>query len=313
MTLSTFRTCALLSFLLFIHFSSVHAQVEEDIKGRWDLVVQKDGQQLPSWLEVYKSGHSTLVGRFVYAFGSARPVAEVKTEDGKFRFVIPKQWEQGEHDMQFTGTVSGDAIQGVMRYTDGKNYEFSGRRAPHLPYHADPQWGSPIALFNGKDLSGWKGLGTTNQWTVKDGILTNPKSGSNLVSAAAFMDFKLHIEFRYPAKSNSGVYLRGRYEVQIEDNYGKEPSSTLFAGIYGFLSPSEMMAKKPGEWQQYDITLIGRRVTVVANGVPVIIDQVIPGITGGALDSEEGKPGPFFLQGDHGPIEYRNIIVTPRI
>jgi hypothetical protein len=85
----------------------------------------------------------------------------------------------------------------------------------------------------------------------------------------------------------------------------------LFSGVYGFLTPNTMAAKKPGEWQSFDITLVGRLVTVVANGKPVIIEQNIPGITGGALDSREAEPGPIMLQGDHGPIEYRNIILTP--
>lgn len=153
--------------------------------------------------------------------------------------------------------------------------------------------------------------GKVKQWVADEGILRSPKSGSNIISDASFNDFKLHIEFRYPAGSNSGVYLRGRYEVQVEDNYGLEPSSTLFGGIYGFLTPNEMVAKKPGEWQSYDITLIGRRVSVTANGKAIIVDQIIPGITGGALDSKEGEPGPIFLQGDHGPVEYRNIVITP--
>jgi hypothetical protein len=126
------------------------------------------------------------------------------------------------------------------------------------------------------------------------------------------MDFKLHIEFKYPEGSNSGVYLRGRYEVQVEDGYGKEPSSIYLGGVYGFLTPNENMAKKAGEWQSYDITLVGRRVTVVANGKTIISRQIIPGITGGALNSKEGNPGPILLQGDHGAVEYRNItIATP--
>ena len=145
------------------------------------------------------------------------------------------------------------------------------------------------------------------------GIMSSEKSGANLVSDQSFNDFKLHIEFKYPKGSNSGVYLRGRYEVQIADNAGLDPSSILFGGIYGFLTPTENMAKAAGVWQSYDITLIGRRVSIVANGKPIIIDQAIPGITGGALDSNEGEAGPFLIQGDHGPVEYRNIIVTPRV
>ena len=283
---------------------------KEDLKGRWDLVVQKDGQQLPSWLEVYKSGRSTLVGRFVYAFGSARPVAEVKMDGNKFSFQIPPQWEGGTMDMLFEGNIEGDALKGTMRYTDGKMSDWTGTRAPKLSHTINPIWGAPTALFNHKDLSGWTAKGE-NQWTVKEGILTNSKAGANLISEEKFTDFKLHVEFRYPEGSNSGIYLRGRYEVQIEDNYGMEPSSTLFAGVYGFLTPNEMVAKPAGEWQAYDITLIGRRVTIVANGKEVITNQNIPGITGGALDSREEEPGPIFIQGDHGPIEFRSIVITP--
>jgi len=301
----------LLGFLLFIN-QSLSAQFAKTIQGKWDVEIEKDGKTLPSWLEIYKSGHKTLIGRFVYASGSARPIAEVKTTNEKFTFVIPPQWEGGEMDMAFEGWIAGNGLKGTMRFVDGKIYQWTAKRAPKLAYHKNPTWGEPIQLFNGKNLNGWKAMGE-NQWVVENGVLKSPKSGANLVSEATFNDFKLHIEFRYPKGSNSGVYLRGRYEVQIEDNKGKEPSSTLFAGIYGFLTPTEMAAKSPGKWQQYDITLIGRRVTIVANGVPVIIDQTIPGITGGALDSKEGEPGPFLLQGDHGPIEYRNIIVTPRI
>ena len=306
------KNLALVCCLFLLSTSSLMAQFVETIQGRWDLVIEKDGQQLPSWLEIYKSGNKTLVGRFVYAFGSARPIAEIKTANEKFTFTIPPQWEGGNMDMAFEGWLKGGGLSGTMRYTDGKTYSWTAERAPILAYAKNPIWGSPIQLFNGKDLSGWKALGE-NQWVVEDGILKSPKSGANLVTETKFKDFKLHIEFRYPKGSNSGVYLRGRYEVQIEDNKGMEPANTLFAGIYGFLTPSEMVAKSPGEWQQYDITLIGRRITVVANGIPVIIDQAIPGITGGALDSRESEAGPFFIQGDHGPIEYRNIIVTPRI
>ena len=150
-----------------------------------------------------------------------------------------------------------------------------------------------------------------NQWTVQRGILKSPHSGSNLVTNQLFTDFKLHIEFRCPKESNSGVYLRGRYEVQIEDSYGKEPQKDLLGAIYGFLTPNEMAAKPADDWQTYDVTLIGRLVTVVANGKEIICRQTIPGITGGAIDSNEGEPGPLLLQGDHGPIEYRNIVITP--
>lgn len=280
------------------------------IEGRWDLTIAKDGKQLPSWLEVQHSGTHTLIGRFVYAFGSARPIAEVKMSGNHFSFSIPVQWEPGNTNMEFEGDITAGMLVGTMLYTDGKKYNFSGTRAPLLDRTAEPVWGSPIALIGKSDMNEWHAEGS-NQWTVKDGVLSSAKSGSNLISNKTFNDFKLHVEFKYPKGSNSGVYLRGRYEVQIVDSKGIFPWNDQFSAIYGFLPPNTMTAKDPGEWQTYDITLVGRTVTVNANGKTVICGAVIPGITGGALDSKEGEAGPIYIQGDHGPIEYRNIIITP--
>ncbi|GAB3021117.1 DUF1080 domain-containing protein [Niabella terrae] len=290
----------------------VSAAAPADLIGRWDITVTRKGEEKPSWLEVKLSGYKTLVGYFVSETGSARPVAEVKFDNGKFSFAIPPQWETEPANLQLDGQLNNDGISGTITYPDGEKCSFTGVKAPLLKREKAPVWGSPIKLFNGKDLSGWKAMGANSQWVVKDGILTSPQSGVNLVSERTFKDFKLHIEFRYQKGSNSGVYLRGRYETQILDNDKSEhPSNVNFSGIYGFLTPSEVHSKGPGEWQTYDITLIGRMVTIVANGKTVISNQEIPGITGGALDSHEGNPGPLYLQGDHGPIEFKNIIITP--
>jgi hypothetical protein len=291
---------------------SLGAQQKNDIIGRWDLQINFNDQILPSWLEVTKSGRATLVGRFVFASGSARPIAEIKYADGNYFFSIPPQWEEGNRNMDFVISITPDGIAGTMTYVDSNQYNFTGVAAPLLNNQSKPEWGEPIELINGKDLTGWYPTGK-NQWMVENGILKSPKSGSNLVTEQKFKDFKLHVEFRYPEGSNSGIYLRGRYEVQIIDSKGQQPSDILFGGIYGFLTPNQMAAKGPDEWQEYDITLIGRRVTIIANGIPIIQDQIIPGITGGALDSNEGEPGPFFIQGDHGPVEIRKMVVTPSI
>lgn len=299
---------ALFSFICAFAFSLISIYAQKPIEGRWDLVLQMDGKEHPSWLEVTHSGMNTLVGRYVFLNGSARPISEVKLDENNFSFRIPPQWESGD-DLEFKGTLVNNELKGTFTYTDGKTYNWKGVRAPIFEYNNNPIWGAPITLFNGRDLTGWTPMGE-NQWVVEDGVLKSPKSGANLVSDAKFTDFKLHIEFKFPAQSNSGIYLRGRYEVQIMDSQG-EPSSILFGGVYGFLTPNEIVSKGPDVWQQFDITLIGNRVTIVANGKSVITDQIIPGITGGALDSNEGEAGPFLIQGDHGPIEYRNIIVTP--
>lgn len=310
MNIKSFFTQSLFLLILMSLSNQSYSQKANELEGRWDITLDKGGEQFPSWLEVYKSGGHTLVGRFVFLNGSARPIAEVKTNGNKFSFAIPPQWEAEETYLEFNGAVSSGQLVGSMLYTDGKTYNWTGVRAPKLKHVKNPTWGEPIMLFNGRDLKGWSAMGE-NQWEVKEGVLTSSKSGANLVSDAKFMNFKLHAEFRYPEHSNSGIYLRGRYEVQVADNKGMDPSNILFAGVYGFLAPNEMVAKGPGAWQSYDITLNGSRITVIANGIEVITDQVIPGITGGALDSNEGMPGPFLIQGDHGPVEYRNIIVTP--
>ena len=152
---------------------------------------------------------------------------------------------------------------------------------PSSASHA-PTWGEPVELINGKNLTGWKPRSSAvkNGWIVQNGMLVNATPGNDLVTERKFRDFKVHAEFRYPPGSNSGLYLRGRYEVQIEDDYGQEPDSHRIGGIYGFLTPSVNAAKKPGEWQTLDVTLVGRIVTVVLNGERVIDRQTIPGITG---------------------------------
>jgi hypothetical protein len=280
------------------------------IEGRWDMTITIAGKELPSWLEVRHSGTHRLIGQYVGASGSARPISKVNFSGGKMSFTIPPQWEPEDNDIVVEGTLQDDKLTGTIIASDGKTYNWVGVRAPSLWRTTPPVWGQPIKLFDGKNMNSWHAMGE-NQWVVEDGILRSPKSGSNLVSNERFTDFKLHIEFKYPKGSNSGIYLRGRYEVQVSDNKGSAPLPDYFSAIYGFIAPTEMVAKDPGEWQSYDITLVGRIVTVVANGKTVICGQAIPGITGGAMDSKEGEPGSIMIQGDHGAVDYRNIIITP--
>jgi hypothetical protein len=281
--------------------------------GRWDLTVRDGTLEYPSWLEVRLSGRTTLVGSYVGQFGSARPISKVELTDGKFMFVVPPQWERRQSEVVFIGRTEGETIWGETTNDQGKKVTWEGVRAPKLKREKPPQWSEPIELFNGKDLSGWKQRqpDVKHGWLVKDGMLVNETPGNDLLTERTFDDFKLHIEFRYPAGSNSGVYLRGRYEFQIEDNFGDEPDNLKIGGVYGFLTPSLNAAKKPDEWQSADIELVGRVVTVVLNGERIIDRQTIPGVTGGAIDSREGEPGPILLQGDHGPIEFRRVTIIP--
>ena len=279
--------------------------------GRWDITITTPTGTAPSWLEIDSSGREALVGHIVGIVGNVRPISEIIVEGDSLRFAVPRQWEGGDGALRVVGRLQGDRLVGRMTFPDNTTLNWQGVRAPRLARAQPPVWGPSIRLLNKNDLNGWQPMGSSNQWVVSNGVLSSPKSGVNLRTSRTFGDFKLHIEFRYPKESNSGVYLRGRYEVQVEDDYGREPYSHRFSGIYGFVTPSEIVARPAGQWQTYDITLVGRQVTVVANGKTVICNQEIPGITGGAIDSNEGEPGPVYLQGDHGPIEYRNIVVTP--
>lgn len=283
----------------------------EELIGRWDITVTGQRGSYPSWMEVKLSGNRALVGSFVSAGGSARPVAVVTVTGSSFRFAIPPQWERGDGDLVVEGTLADGKISGSITEPSGSKNAFVAVRAPAMVRTGVTRWGTPINIFNGRDLSGWKTSPGTSQWSVVNGILTNARSGANLITERTFTDFKLHVEFRVPKDGNSGIYLRGRHELQVEDSKGMEPASTHTGGVYGFLIPNTNAAGAAGEWQVYDVTLVGRLITVVLNGKTVISMQNIPGITGGALDSNEGEPGPIYLQGDHTAVEYRKIVLTP--
>ena len=284
----------------------------DPVLGRWDLTVEGEHGAYPSWLEIRLRSESGLMAEFVGRFGSMRHASAVTFSDGKLQVRIPLQYEQGTKDLVFDGSLTDDRLSGQTRIGDGPAFAWTGARAPSLERDEDIEWGEPVALI-GDDLSGWRMRFEQHEgcWEVEDGILRATPPCVDIVSEARFDDFRLHLEFRYPPGSNSGVYLRGRYELQIQDDLGKAADPLRIGGVYGFIAPRTNAARPPHEWQTYDVELVGRQVTVSLNGIEVISGQEIPGITGGALDSDEGSPGPLMLQGDHGPIEFRNIIITP--
>ncbi len=270
--------------------------------GRWDLTIKTPSTTYPGWLEVVDANGEMKV-RLQPRSGSVGPVKDVKLQDGHLVLT------QGSSVMEFT--ANGDALTGAQK-RDGKvTGELAGARAPALKHNPPKDWTTPEPIFNGKDLTGWApSRANQNHWVAKDGVLLNESKGANLQTTRKFDDFKLHVEFNCPDHGNSGLYLRGRYEVQVE----YEPSEDAFhrmGAIYGFVPTSVEMPRKPGEWESFDITFVGRNVTVVRNGTTVIDHQEIAGITGGALDSNEAEPGPFYIQGDHtGGMKYRNITIS---
>lgn len=284
------------------------------VLGRWDITVQgADGVSYPSWLEVRLRKETELMASFVGRFGSMRYASKADYSNGQLTVVIPAQYEAGPKELVFTGKLEGEKLSGVVGDENGKTIQWTAVRAPALIPAKTVAWGKPVQLFNGKDLTGWKlrNIAHPSCWSVANGAMTNKMPCADIISDQKFTDFKLHVEFQVPPNGNSGVYLRGRYETQISDGYQQAIDSLRMGAIYGWLKPSVDAAKKPGEWQTLDITLVGRKVTVAFNGQTIIDNETIPGVTGGALDSNEAAPGPLMLQGDHTTVLYRKVEITP--
>jgi len=316
------RSAVALTMLVLAHsmqvYSEQHSSAEtttvsaQSFLGRWDLTLKTPSREYPSWLEITQES-GQLKALLVSRWGHARPLPKIEISHGQITFVSPKDEEDRKDDMVFVGTLSGQKLSGTTSGQDGTPWRWTGERAPDLKIRVEPTWGKPTSLFNGKDLSGRNESdpNATATWKVENGTLVSPGHGPELITDAKFEDFKLHVEFNCAPKSNSGVYLRGRYELQIEDDPEPEGPTMRTGGVYGFLAATPEQPRRPGEWQTYDITLVGRLVTVVQNGKTIIDKQEIPGITGGALDSHEGLPGPIYLQGsEDGHVAFRNITIT---
>lgn len=283
--------------------------------GRWDLTVETPQRDYPTWLEI-RQENGELAAQMVGREGSARPVSKIEIKNGMLTFASPKEREHRPDDMVFQGKLVGGLLSGTTTGPDGTPWVWTARRAPALKRSGSPHWGMPITLFNGKDMTGWRSSDPSRggNWTVEDGKLVVSGRGAEIITYSSFDDFKLHVEFNCGVKANSGVYLRGRYEVQIETDGAQQPPSHHTGGIYGFLAPAPELPRTPDTWQTFDITLLGRTVTIVHNGQTVMDAQEIPGITGGAVDSHEELPGPIYLQGsEQGRIAFRNIVITPAV
>jgi Domain of Unknown Function (DUF1080) len=283
------------------------------LAGRWDLTIASPKGELPSWIEISNEvGQPKLV--MVGVTDHATPLQKFEIKNTEIQFVSPKGEEGFPNDMVFKGTLAGQKLEGAVTSSAGDTWHWTGVRAPQLLRHGATQWESPTKLFNGKDLNGWHLLDRTKAgtWKVEKGMLVSTGHGTELISDSRFEDFKLHVEFKCGPSSNSGIFLRGRYEVQVETDSAAEPNSHHTGGVYGFLDPTPEQPRKADVWQTFDITFVGRKVTVVQNGITIIDNREIPGITGGALDSHEALPGPIYLQGtEEGTVIYKSIILTP--
>ena len=313
--LATFVLTTLTASAFSKDLSAADVAAIKPFLGRWDLTVKAPDREYPGWLEItLKDGqlHGLMVGQWNHA----EPVLQIDVKGSTLTFISPQdEWDRKDN-MPFEGKLAGGHLSGTTKGPDGSAWTWTGQRAPDLKRKGEPKWGKPIELFDGKNLTGWHESKTIpgKSWTVVNGLLTTPGNGPELINEQKFRDFKLHVEFNCGPSSNSGVYLRGRYEVQIETNSPQEPPSHHTGGVYGFIDPNPEQPRAPDTWQTFDITLVGRTVTVVHNGKLVIDRKEIPGITGGALDSHEGEPGQIYLQGsEDGHVQFRKITLTPAV
>lgn len=302
--------------------------------GRWALTIPGGGA---GWLGVAETD-GQLKSSILWGGGSVVPVASTKVEGDTLVVTRVNESRQKDADGKtvtkkstetITAKVEGDNLKlttstvGDDGKPRGRAADFTGKRIPPVPPAPDlakVKFGAPISLFNGKDLSGWKTMGEApNGWKVADGILSNDAkqepgkhtSYANLRTEREFHDFNLTLEFRVPKNGNSGVYLRGIYEVQVADSYGRKNDPHNCGALYSRIMPSENVCKAPGEWQTFDLTLVDRHLTVIHNGKKTIDNQAVLGCTGGALWADESRPGPIYLQGDHDNVDYRNIVLRP--
>jgi len=283
----------------------LHAETSSFV-GRWNFnVTQSNGKQNAVWLGIKEQG-SGLDIWYQPTGGHVFQVPNYKVSGSHLTLTM-------EHDVSIELDAKDGKLVGTQKHAN-QSLELIGLPAPALKAHKPKAWTKPVKLFDGKDLNGWTPIGDTanSHWVVQDGDLLNEEHGANLKSNEKFTDFKLHFEVKCPDDANSGFYLRGRYELQLEYlKEGSEPPERSMGAIYGRLAPNSMLPRKPGEWESFDVTLVGRTVTVVRDGKLTIDHKEIDGITGGALDANEAEPGSFYIQGDHtGGLKFRNITVS---
>lgn len=327
---------ALLSAALVLPALAASAQDVAPFLGRWALTIP-GGRA--GWLEVSQED-GYLDGQILWGGGSVVPVESVYVAGDTLYVTRSNAVERKDasgtvvRTQTFTETIAGKASGGNdLKLVQEKvntngigvvREEFGGKRIPDLPPAPDlsqVSFGQPKVLFNGLDLSGWTLTDDrVSGWSVQDGLLVNNpvqeegqphKRYGNLRTEAEFEDFNITLEVSVPKDGNSGVYLRGIYEVQVMDSYGMEIDPHHMGGVYSRIAPSVAAEKPAGEWQTLDITLVDRHVTVKLNGKLIIDNQPLLGCTGGALWSDEFRPGPIYLQGDHTGVQYRNIVLRP--
>ncbi len=330
------RYASLLLAMLPLVLSTSPVRAEgglESFRGSWAFELP-DGN--PAWLQIGETA-GELQGSLLWSVGSARPVKGPTLEGGALSFQRKIRWKPfgiADNVRAIDKPIFARLVGNTLRMTvkqaplqggDEETLELVGKRMPTMPSRPNLKsirFGEPIALFNGRDLSGWK-LTNRNKksgWRAADVVLINetPKTDfsaygdyGNLRTVREFEDFRLTMEYNVPTSGNSGVYLRGMYEAQVVDRDSKMQGIAGPGALFGRIAPSSNAGKPGGQWNRYELTLVNRHITIVLNGQTVIDNQPVVGCTGGGISADDTKPGPIFLQGDHTSVQYRDIVLQP--
>ncbi len=298
---------------------------DSDFNGRWNLDVQNEPRGRVWWLEVQGAGTKAVTGRFVGGPGGGMDdLSAISVKGGELRFELDRKFRLGARERfdvvrkgVYTGKIQAGKLVGMFSLDGNVVYQFTGTRAPLIRDRDDASWkpGQPVELMNGRDLSNWNAMvkGQPLGWTVENGIAKNVAGANNLVSKDTFWNFMLHAEYRLGEHTNGGIGLRGRYEIQILEDHGKEQDTHSHGALYSRIKPAVNASKPAGEWQTMDVRVVGRWLTVTLNGQKIIDHREIEGLTAIAGNGDEANPGPFIVQGDHGAVEFRKFTVTPLV
>ncbi len=308
--------------------------------GSWALTLPFDSMKA-GHLILSRGADGKPKAQLLWRWGSPFDITgdDLKVERGGFTLTFgnhkPKDLPQDKSAWRrdrVTAKITGDWAVCTLQKVDGNGKPvgevqlFSGRRNPPIGPKPDLK-----AAVRGKAVNLLAGsiadfelmeASKVNGWTLKDGVLSNRiqrdakgkslhRNGNLRTKRADFFDFNLKYEVRVLPECNSGVYLRGIYEIQVLDSYGKPVDKHNMAAYYGRVTPRVAAEKKAGEWQTVDVTLYKRHLTVVLNGVNIIDNVPVEGITGGAMTADEFVPGPLYFQGDHSDADFRNMVLTP--
>jgi hypothetical protein len=294
------------------------AAQQQGFLGRWNLTGTGEDSNRIYWLEVTEQ-NGQLAGKFLNRGGSPVALPKIAVEEGKTGKELVWQLAPGSDKQPgaiFRATLENGKLVGTTKAGE-RTVNFTGVRPPTWPKsdaNAKHTYGKPVELI---DTKAWDTTFDTQpsnypiKWSVQDGALTNDPPTRNLVSKQKFKDFRLQAEYKLTEKSNSGIYLRGRYELQVLDDYGKPAEEHGHMAIYAWKAPLVNASKPAGEWQAADIVIVGNRVSATLNGQKVHDNSEIQAITGGALDADETAPGPIMIQGDHTKVWLRKLTVTP--